>query len=209
MNLSTVDKIANAVLIRGIYSLSLSSLFAQEPAALYVRRVYPRAYGKRRTERSLLPCKRNAWPRSRGQTSTLDVRVRFLHPMARTIGLLAAPVPELPAEIEPGSFSFVPELRLGDKLYQAWQEAVEREVRTSPQPLESFANRSFSQPFHFPSSLTFDPIRDPQSQVIGAIVRRQQSVARNDRYRGPTDRKKSSSKLELRSKTTPPWQNPN
>ena len=114
--------------------------------------------------------------RSRGEMPTLEVRVRFLHPMARTVGLLSAPVPELPANIEPGSFSLVPELRIDDKLYQTWQEAIEREARTPRQPLDSLANQMLSVPFQFLGSLAFDPIRDGQSQVIGAIIRRQQSV---------------------------------
>jgi hypothetical protein len=176
MNLSTVDKIANAVLYEGYILYPYRASSRKNRQRFTFGRVYPRAYGIAQNGAEPSVMKTECLARSRGQTSNLAVRVRFLHPMARGIGLLAAPVPELPAEIEPGAFSFVPELRLGDKLYQAWQEAVEREVRTSPQPLESLADRSFSQPIQFPGTLTFDPIRDLQGQVIGAIVRRQQSV---------------------------------
>ena len=176
MNLSTVDKIANAVLYEGYILYPYRASSRKNRQRFTFGRVYPRAYGIAQNGAEPSVMKTECLARSRGQTSNLAVRVRFLHPMARAIGLLATPVPELPAEIEPGTFSFVPELRIGDKLYQAWQEAVEREVRTSPQPLESLADRSFSQPIQFPSTLTFDPIRDLQGQVIGAIVRRQQSV---------------------------------
>jgi hypothetical protein len=85
-------------------------------------------------------------------------------------------VPELPAHIEMSSFSLVPELRVDNKLYQTWQEAVEREIRSAHRPLDGVAKQAWSLPFHFSSSLAFDPIRDGQNQVVGAIIRRQQSV---------------------------------
>jgi hypothetical protein len=176
MNLSTVDKIANAVLYEGYILYPYRASSRKNRQRFTFGRIYPRAYGIAQNGAEPSAMKTECLVRSQGKRPTLAVRVRFLHPMARTIGLLAAPVPELPAEIEPGTFSLVPELRLGNKLYQAWQEAVEREVRSSPQPLESLADRSFSQPVQFPSALTIDPIRDLQGQVIGAILRRQQSV---------------------------------
>jgi hypothetical protein len=176
MNLSTVDKIANAVLYEGYILYPYRASSRKNRQRFTFGRVYPRAYGVAQNGAEPSVMKTECLVRSQGEMPTLTVRVRFLHPMARAIGLLAAPVPDLPVEIDPGSFSFVPELRLGDKLYQTWQEAVEREVRSSPRALESLADRSFSQPIQFPSTLTFDPIRDLQGQAIGAIVRRQQSV---------------------------------
>ncbi len=90
--------------------------------------------------------------------------------------MLPEPVPDLPADIGTSSFSVVPELRVDNKLYQTWQEAVEREIRPDHRFLESGANQAWSFPFHFSSSLAFDPIRNGQNQVIGAIIRRQQGV---------------------------------
>jgi len=176
MNPSTVDKIANAVLYEGYILYPYRASSRKNRQRFTFGRVYPRAYSEAQSGAEPFSMQTECLLQSRGTTTALEVRVRFLHPMTRTIGLLSAPAPELPAEIDPGRFSFVPELRIGDKLYQAWQEAVEREIRSSPQVLHSLANRALSMPFHFLSSQTFDPIRDRQSQVIGAIVRRQQSL---------------------------------
>ena len=114
--------------------------------------------------------------RSQSGRPTLEVRVRFLQPLARSVGLLREPVPELPADIRMSSFSIVPELQIGNKLYQTWQEAVEREIRTDHRFLDNGANQAWSLPFHFSSSLAFDPIRNGQNQVVGVIIRQQQSV---------------------------------
>ena len=176
MNPSTVDKIANAVLYEGYILYPYRASSRKNRQRFTFGRVYPQDYAEAQNAAEPFSMQTQCLLRSRGEMPTLEVRVRFLHPMARTVGLLSAPVPELAANIEPGSFSVVPELRVNDKLYQTWQEAIEREARTPRQPLDSLANQMLSVPFQFLGSLAFDPIRDGQSQVIGAIIRRQQSV---------------------------------
>jgi hypothetical protein len=177
MNPSTVDKIANAVLYEGyiLYPYRASSRKNQQRFTF--GRVYPQAYSQAQKGAEPFAMRTECLLRSRGERSALEVRLRFLHPMTRAIGLLSTPVSELPAAIELGSFSFVPEFRLDDRLYQSWQEAVEREVRSSYQPLDNLSRQTLSLPFHFLSSLTFEPIRGGRdNQVIGAIVRRQQRL---------------------------------
>ena len=48
--------------------------------------------------------------------------------MSREIGRLPSSIEE-DRELDP--LKTVPELRVGDKIYQSWQEAVEREVQRS------------------------------------------------------------------------------
>jgi hypothetical protein len=174
MNPSTVDKIANAVLYEGYILYPYRASSRKNRQRFTFGRVYPEAYSKAQNGAEPSLMQTECLLRARARKSTLEVRVRFLHPTARTIGLLPAPVPALPPDIKLDSFSFVPELRIDDKLYQAWEEAVERTVRPSPQFLPRLADRPMALPFRFLSSLTFDPIFDPQSRVIGAIVRQQQ-----------------------------------
>src|ERR1700720_1588317 len=176
MNPSTVDKIANAVLYEGYILYPYRASARKNRQRFTFGRVYPRAYSEAQSGAEPFAMQTECLLQGRGTRTALEVRMRFLHLMTRAIGLLPAPASELPADIEPGSFSSVPELRIDDKLYQAWQEAVEREVRSSPRLLDSLASGTFSLPFHFSRSLTFDPIRDRRSQVIGAIIRRQQSL---------------------------------
>jgi hypothetical protein len=178
MNPSTVDRIANAVLYEGYILYPYRASSCKNRQRFTFGRVYPRAYGEAQSGAEPSAMQTECLLRSEGEMPDLEIRVRFLHPMTRAIGLLSAPVRELPADIESesGSFLLVPELRIDDKLYQTWQEAVEREVRSSRQPLHALVTQPLSVRFSFVSSLTFDPIRDRQSQVIGAIIRRQQSV---------------------------------
>ena len=176
MNPSAVDRIANAVLYEGYILYPYRASSRKNRQRFTFGRVYPQAYSEAQNGAEPFAIQTECLLRSQGARPSLEVRVRFLQPVARAIGLLAAPVLELPAEIEPSSLEFVPEVQIGDKLYQAWQEAVEREIRSSRQALDSLVNQTLSIPFHFPSSLTSDPIRDSAARVIGAIVRRQQSM---------------------------------
>jgi hypothetical protein len=176
MNPSTIDKIAEAVLYEGYILYPYRASSRKNRQRFTFGRVYPRAYGEAQNGAEPFTMQTECLLRSQGELPTLEVRVRFLHPLAREVGLLPESVPKLPADIGTSSFSIVPELRVDNKLYQAWQEAVEREIRSAHRSLDSVANQAWSLPFNFSSSLAFDPIHNGQNQVIGAIIRRQWSV---------------------------------
>jgi hypothetical protein len=176
MNPSTVDKIANAVLYEGYILYPYRASSRKNRQRFTFGRVYPEAYSEAQGGAEPFAMRTECLLHVEAKTPTVEVRVRFLHPMARTIGLLSAPASALPSDIKLDSFSFVPELRIDDKLYQTWEEAVERTVRSSHQLLRRLADQPLALPFHFLSSITFDPILDPQSRVVGAIVRRQQAL---------------------------------
>ena len=55
----------------------------------------------------------------------IEISVRFLHPMAREVGAFATASAELSDDAQPEP---LPELRVDGRLYQTWQEAVERTV---------------------------------------------------------------------------------
>src|ERR1700677_2943885 len=176
MNPSTVDKIADAVLYEGYILYPYRASSRKNRQRFTFGRVYPEAYSKAQSDAEPFLMQTECLLQAQAKPPTLEARVRFLHPMARTVGLLSAPVSALPSDIELDNFSFVPEFRLDDKLYQAWEEAVGRTVRSSHQLLPRLADRPMALPFPFSSSLTFDPIFDRQSRVVGAIVRRQQAL---------------------------------
>jgi hypothetical protein len=175
MNPSTIDRIAEAVLYEGYILYPYRASSRKNRQRFTFGRVYPQAYSEAQNGAEPFVMQTECLLRSQGEPPTLEVRVRFLHPVARVVGLLSEPVSELPADIGTSSFSILPELRVDDKLYQTWQEAVEREIRSAHRSLDS-VDQGWSLPFHFSSSLAFDPIRDGQNQVIGAIIRRQLSV---------------------------------
>jgi hydrogenase maturation protease len=108
-----------------------------------------------------------------GDRATLRARIRFLQPMAREIG--AAPGTD-----ETG-FACVPELRVGDRLYTTWHEAVEREIASLELPItEPIRSASL---FSFPKSLTVEPIYDDEHRLFGSIRRRLDALSGQIEYR--------------------------
>jgi hydrogenase maturation protease len=107
------------------------------------------------------------------------VRVRFLHLRDRTVGAFEPPLPPLAAwrpEALPG-FRLVPSLQAGGRLYQPWQEAVERDVAVADTELGTFLDRPSTSEFGFPASRALEPISEATGEVAGVLAREQQAVA--------------------------------
>ena len=100
--------------------------------------------------------------------------VRFLQPVARAVGVLPAPLPDLPDNCEP---EVVPELRVDGKLYQSWHEAVERQISLPAQDLRALAARPQAVPLSFAASRTLEPVLNGQNRIAGVIVRRQAGLS--------------------------------
>src|ERR1700676_51267 len=126
MNPATIDKIANAVLYEGYILYPYRASSRKNRQRFTFGRVYPQAYSKAEGGAEPFAMQTECLLHARTEMSTLGVRVRFLHPMARTIGLLSSPVPELPRDLQLDNFSFVRELGVGEKLYQPGQAEAER-----------------------------------------------------------------------------------
>src|SRR5580704_14377651 len=94
MNPSTVDRIANAVLYEGYILYPYRASSRKNRQRFTFGRVYPQAYAEAQEGAEPFAMRTECLLRSPGKASTLEVRVRFLQPMARTIGLLPTPLPE-------------------------------------------------------------------------------------------------------------------
>ena len=104
MNPSPVDKIANAVLYEGYILYPYRASSRKNRQRFTFGRVYPQAYGEAQNGAEPFAMRTECLLRSRGETSTLEVRVRFLHPMTRTVGLLSAPVAGTTSRYRTGFF---------------------------------------------------------------------------------------------------------
>jgi len=167
VNRERIEAIARTVLYEGY------NLYPYRPSALKNQR--------RWTFGSLFPhawSEHNEGDRSRMQTECLlrggsdaeiDVRLRFLHIVAREIGELPAPIAELPAGGEP-QFRTVPRLAVGGREYYAWQEATERNVAAAL-PLQRLAAAPVVMPFAFPAERTVEPLRDAAGVIVGMTIR--------------------------------------
>src|SRR5436853_257792 len=157
MNQALVDKIAAAVLYEGYI------LYPYRPSLKNRQRwtfggLYPQAY-------SLAHGETDAWSMQteclvHGDARTrLEIKVRFLHPMARLVGKITSP--GIPLERTEGDQQAgadnVPKLRLVDsleidgRLWHPWQEAVEREVALGAIEVEDLTSQAKQEVFHFPA----------------------------------------------------------
>ena len=96
MNQALVDQLVQAVLYEGYILYPYRASARKNRQRFTFGRVYPEAYSL--AQEGAEPCamQTECLMESRDPEDTLEVIVRFLHPMARDIGALAAPLPKLP-----------------------------------------------------------------------------------------------------------------
>jgi hypothetical protein len=174
VNLERVEKIAEAVLYEGYM------LYPYRPSSVKNRQRWnfgvlcPRSYSELQQGSDpwmmQTECLLKATPLTR-----LIVKVRFLQIVRRSIGKLPIPGQEEPEGVEP-EFISVDYLEVGGRVFQRWQEAVERHCTfialdsASLRPLASFE-------LSFPAGRNFEYLRDEQGSAIGVIVREWENLA--------------------------------
>ena len=178
MNQALVDRIASAVLYEGYI------LYPYRPSVKNRQRwtfggLYPRDY-------SLAQGGSDAWSMqveclvTGSPRTTIGVQVRFLHLMERRVGerIPLPPVAELerPTAGEP-EYRVVESLRVGNRQFFTWQEAVERAIPGTDFRLQDLVDQPVRRGFHFPDHRAREPIHDPSGELAGTIVREQEAVA--------------------------------
>ena len=96
-------------------------------------------------------------------------KIRFLQIVRRSVGKLRTPGREEREGVEP-EFDFVDRLEVGGRVYQPWEEAVEREHTSS---LMDPATLSPLSPLYltFPAGRRFEYLHDEQGRAVGVLVR--------------------------------------
>lgn len=173
MSSPLLDEVVNAVLYEGyiLYPYRASSKKNRRERFTFGR-VYPESY--RQGERGAESCvmQTECLLETTGAQPTLEVKVRFLHPMARQIGVLTEPW------LEGGkrpSWRKVPELHAGGELFQTWHEGVERCVEAPLVELEPSRTHRRHILFAYDSASRLDPILQGQTP-IGVISREQAHI---------------------------------
>lgn len=174
MNLDRVEKIAEAVLYEGymLYPYRASAVKNQQRWNFGV--LCPQSYSESQNGSE-------AWSMQtecllQGDSSArLNVKIRFLHLINRSVGKLAQPQHALPAETEP-EFEIVNKLEVGGQTFVPWQEAVEREAAAPP--LQA-ASAPFHRPllFEFPAGKEFEPLRNEDGLIAGVIIREWETLS--------------------------------
>jgi len=169
-----VDKIARAVLYEGYM------LYPYRPCVKNRQRwtfggIYPRAYSQAHDGSEPWTMQTQCLLRG-GPEALLEVQVRALQLVDRRVGQIDPPVAAWPATGTP-SWQEVPELHLGDQLYQPWQEARERTVTLAPRSLGDLSAHSRTHRFCWPEARTLEALPAPDGTIAGVLVRQQGTVA--------------------------------
>ena len=173
MNLEPVEKIAEAVLYEGymLYPYRPSSVKNQRRWNFGV--LCPQSYCERQPGSDAWTMQTECLVRTSPSTH-LTVKVRFLQIVRRTVGALRNPGRLYPESAEP-QFDPVDRLEVGNRTFQSWDEAVEREHTFTLLEPTSLAAQSPLQ-IEFPSGRTFEYLCDDQRQAVGAILREWQHL---------------------------------
>jgi len=180
MNQQLIDTVVDAVLYEGhiLYPYRASE-WRSKPRCTSGR-VYPEAYHdaqKDDTQNGAEPCVMQTECLIEGPANArLEIIARFLQPMERDIGQLAASLQEMPAPNNPDFFHVVPELEIVGKLYQSWLEAVERTLEIPSMSLGELCAQARNIPFNFVATRSLEPILEASGHIAGVIVRGQEAI---------------------------------
>jgi len=175
MNLATVDKIAKAVLYEGymLYPYRPSSVKNQQRWNFGV--LCPRSYSEMQNGSEAWTMQTEVLLEGNSLTE-IEVRLRFLQLVARTIG---EPTEETGDRLPPETPRFRPvdRLEVNGRVYQTWQEAVEREFRSPIYNIEALLGVSSTDTFTFPAERQHDNILDGRGQIAGVIMRERKAIS--------------------------------
>jgi hypothetical protein len=173
MNLATVEKIAKAVLYEGYM------LYPYRPSSVKNRQRWnfgvlcPLSYSEAQQGSEAWTMQTECLIEA-GFLTTLEIRVRFLQLVARSVGELISPVAELSEATPP--FRPVTRLEVAGRIYQPWQEAVEREVIVPPCTVEALVQAPLSRLFTFSPEKQFEGLREVGGPITGVLVRERNAI---------------------------------
>lgn len=165
MNLELVDQIAKAVLYEGymLYPYRPSSVKNQQRWNFGV--LYPPAYSDQQIGADTCKVETECLVES-GPHTSLEIRLRFLQLVRRSIGALRQKVSELPPGVLP-ELDVVQSLSVNGRILQSWQEAVERELIV-PVRLKDLPA---SQEFAFCFETQTEAVRNEAGEITALILR--------------------------------------
>jgi hypothetical protein len=172
MNTKLTDAIANAVLYEGymLYPYRPSSVKNHQRFNFGV--LYPKSYSEAQTGSDAWSMQTECLVQG-ASLSAVQVRVRFLKLVARSVRKLTAPAQQ--PDGTPG-FEPVPLLEVDGKVFAPWQEAIECEVTVAACNLDALATTPLEWKFAFPAKEETESLRDASDRLVGLIARKQESV---------------------------------
>ncbi|MGO9776267.1 MAG: hypothetical protein ACLPM3_06750, partial [Terracidiphilus sp.] len=167
MNLAPVEAIVKAVLYEGYILYPYRASNVKNRQRWTFGGVYPRDYA-RQDETS--PCGIQTECLVQGNLETeIEAPVRFLHLVRREVGEFASPMTGMPAGEEPPTTK-VASLRVGEEVFQSWEEAIERDVAAPALTLKQLTGAPVKVPFAFAGQRSLKPLRGPDGCVYGLLI---------------------------------------
>lgn len=173
MNLTAAETIARAILYEGymLYPYRPSSVKNQQRWNFGV--LYPRSYAEAQAGSDRYWCQTECLLQG-GFQGKVQIRVRFLHLVCRRVGKLKTPVKQWEEITEP-ELELVDKLTIAGETLQSWQETEEREIvlELTQEELLAGSTRAFT----FSGARRFEPVRDENGTLTGAILRQSKTVS--------------------------------
>jgi hypothetical protein len=180
MNRHAVDQIAKAVLYEGymLYPYRPSSVKNQQRWNFGV--LCPQTYCDAQNASEKFAMQTECLVLGDRRTA-LEIRVRFLHLVSRSVGKSTAVYADPSADNrQQGSavhFVSTDLLVVNGRRYQPWQEAVEQEIVLSDINLETLARTSTTKEFSFPAEHSIEPLRELDDEIAGVLLRDRSAVS--------------------------------
>ncbi|MGI8813280.1 MAG: hypothetical protein ACR2IH_12250 [Pyrinomonadaceae bacterium] len=173
MNFQSVENIANAVLYEGYMLYPYRASSVKNRQRFNWGAVVPQSYSEAQNGTE-------AWEMQTQclaigtDSSTLTVKVRFLRLTDREVG-------KARSHGAPDDLEMVRALEVSGELFQAWQEAVEKDIELPVLTLRGPQVVTFD--FAFPATRKTDPILDSSGLTAGAFLRTQAAIYARVRVR--------------------------
>jgi len=171
MNSALVDRIADAVLYEGYI------LYPYRPSSIKNRqrwnfgglcaRSYAEVQGGNERSSSQTECLVLA-----AGAATVRVQLRFLHLVSRQAAELVSAV----EHCESANLRPVETIRIGDRLFQTWQEAFEQRLDLPDFALPPLSHEPRRTVYALPSTESIEPLRDATGKLTGAFLRKQKEL---------------------------------
>lgn len=167
-----VDRIAHAVLYEGY------NLYPYRPSSVKNQRRFnfgvltPKSYSMVQHGTESCSMQTECLVRMAEHT-TLDVTIRFLHLQVRDI---EAVVDTHHGDIDGPDFRPVESIEVGGRLFQSWQEGIERSVVVPRMFVSALAEAPEHHAFAFTERSETEALVHPDGRLAGALVRKQSRV---------------------------------
>jgi hypothetical protein len=174
MNLLTVDKIAKAVLYEGylLYPYRPSSVKNQQRWNFGV--LCPQAYSEAQNGSEAWTMQTECLVEGSSLTG-IEVRVRFLQLVQRSVGELT-PHAKKSLSGETPAFHPVERLEVNGRVYQPWQEAIERELRLPVYNVEALSHGVVSEAFSFSADKHSEHLLNSSGEIAGVVSHERHAV---------------------------------